>query len=112
MITATAPAKNAAKSGTSAYITATKNTSAHCAERKEVTEMADTPQADTPQIRVINTKRACEILADHGMKTDPNKIGLGLQQKVYPFGVAIHDKRWIYEIYENLLLDWISERSS
>ncbi len=107
MTTATAPAKNAAKSGTSAYITAIKNTSAHCAERKEVTEMAD-----TPQIRVINTKRACEILADHGMKTDPNKIGLGLQQKVYPFGVAIHDKRWIYEIYENLLLDWISERSS
>lgn len=107
MNTATAPAVNAAKSGTSAYITATKNTSAHCAYRKEVTEMAD-----TPKIRVINTKRACEILADHGMKTDPNKIGLGLQQKVYPFGVAIHDKRWIYEIYENLLIDWISERSS
>lgn len=39
MNTATAPAVNAVKSGTSAYITATKNTSAHCADRKEVTSM-------------------------------------------------------------------------
>ena len=45
------------------------------------------------------------------MSTDPQKIGLGLQQKVYPFGVAIHDNRWMYEIYENLLMKWIAERS-
>ena len=67
--------------------------------------------AELPQIKVISVKRTCEILAEHGMKTDPLKIGLGLQQKVYPFGVAIHNKQWIYEIYENLLRAWIAERS-
>lgn len=67
--------------------------------------------ADMPKINVISTKRACEILEEHGMKTDPNKLGLGLQQKVYPFGVAIQCNQWVYEIYENLLMDWIRERA-
>lgn len=67
--------------------------------------------ADVPQIRVITTKRACEILAEHGMKTDPQKLGLGLQQRVYPFGVAIESGRWIYEIYEHQLMKWIKERA-
>ena len=68
---------------------------------------------DIPQIKVISTKRAVEILGEHGMITNQNKIGLGLQQKVYPFGVAIHfEKRWAYEIYENQLMKWIDERSS
>lgn len=64
-----------------------------------------------PQIRVITMKRACEILAEHGLKTDPNKLGLGLQQRVYPFGVAIQAGRWIYEVYEHQLLKWIEERA-
>ena len=67
--------------------------------------------SDFPQIKIISTKRACEILEKHGMKTNENKLGLGLQQKVYPFGVAIKSKVWIYEIYENLLLQWIAERA-
>lgn len=67
--------------------------------------------ADVPKIRVITTKRACEILAEHGMKTDPQKLGLGLQQRVYPFGVAIESSRWIYEIYEHQLMKWIKERA-
>ena len=41
----------------------------------------------------------------------PQKLGLGLQQRVYPFGVAIEAGRWIYEIYLNLLLKWIKERT-
>ena len=67
---------------------------------------------DMPKIRVISTKQACEILEAHGLQTDPQKIGLGLQQKVYPFGVAIKSGRWIYEIYENLLMQWIAERAT
>lgn len=63
-------------------------------------------------IKVLSTKQACEILAANGLKTDPQKLGLGLQQGVYPFGVAIKDTHWIYEIYENLLVQWINERSS
>ena len=65
---------------------------------------------DVPQIKVISTKRAVEILEEHGMTTNQNKIGLGLQQKVYPFGVAIHfEKSWAYEIYEHKLMQWIKE---
>lgn len=66
---------------------------------------------EVPQINVISTKRACEILAEHGLSTTPLKLGLGLQQKVYPFGVAIKSHQWIYEIYENLLRTWIAERT-
>lgn len=47
MITATAPAKNAAKSGTSAYITAIKNTSAHCADKREIRKRYLNQSADT-----------------------------------------------------------------
>lgn len=65
---------------------------------------------EIPKIRVIGTREAAKILADHGMSTTPNKIGLGLQQKVYPFGVAIKMSEWVYEIYENLLMQWIKER--
>ena len=67
---------------------------------------------DIPQIKVISTKKAVEILEEHGMTTNANKIGLGLQQGVYPCGVAIKSHQWIYEIYENLLMKWIEERSS
>jgi hypothetical protein len=67
--------------------------------------------ADIPKINVISTKRACEILEEHGLKTNPAKLGLGLQQKVYPFGVAIRSSDWIYEIYEHLLMNWIRERA-
>ena len=63
------------------------------------------------QIKVISTKEACRILAEYGLKTDPQTLGLGLQQRVYPFGVAIEAGRWIYEIYLNLLLKWIKERT-
>lgn len=63
-------------------------------------------------IKVLSTKQACEILMANGLKTDPQKLGLGLQQGVYPFGIAIKDKHWAYEIYENLLIKWIKERSS
>lgn len=63
-------------------------------------------------IRVIGTKEACRILAEHGMSTTPAKLGLGLQQRVYPFGVAIQMSEWCYEIYENLLMQWIKERES
>ncbi len=70
------------------------------------------PTTEIPKIKVISTAKACEILAEHGMKTTQNKLGLGLQQRVYPFGVAIKMTEWVYEIYENLLLDWIRERST
>lgn len=67
--------------------------------------------AETPMIKVISVKRACEILEAHGLHTDPGKLGLGLQQRVYPFGVAIQSGRWTYEIYEHLLMVWIRERA-
>lgn len=35
---------------------------------------------ETPQIKVISTKEACRILDEHGLKTDPQRLGLGLQQ--------------------------------
>ena len=74
--------------------------------------MKEGSRMEIPKIRVIGTKEACRILGEHGMSTTPNKIGLGLQQGVYPFGVAIKMTEWSYEIYENLLMKWIKERES
>lgn len=110
LITATAPAMCAERTGTYRQrLTAANTTPAHAVgqvKRQEVQEMPD-----MPQIKVISTKRACEILAEYGMDTNPNKLGLGLQQKIYPFGVAIKATIWIYEIYERKLLEWIMERA-
>lgn len=64
-------------------------------------------------IKVIKPKQACEILAENGMKISPQHLGLGLEQRVYPFGVAIRGSggKMIYEIYSALLEKWIEERS-
>lgn len=68
---------------------------------------------NTPTIRVITVSRACEILKEHGMSITPVKLGMGLRQRVYPFGDAIQiGSEWDYAIYENLLMKWIAERSS
>lgn len=74
--------------------------------------MNDINDIEKFQIKVLSTQQACAILKQHGLHTDPQKLGLGLQQGVYPFGIAIKDKHWTYEIYENLLIKWIKERSS
>ncbi len=63
------------------------------------------------QIRILTVKQACDRLQKAGLKTTPLKLGIGLQQKVYPFGVAIKMSEWCYEIYSKLLEDWIAERA-
>lgn len=62
-------------------------------------------------IRVISLKEACRILNEHGFSISPAHLGVGLQQKVYPFGVAIKMTEWVYEIYDVLLQKWIDEHS-
>jgi len=61
---------------------------------------------------ILSLNQTCEILKAHGMKAYPEKIGAGLQQGVYPFGVAIKMKEWTYDIYKPLLEKWIKERSN
>lgn len=61
-------------------------------------------------MKVISINEACRILAEHGFKVSPAHLGAGLQQKVYPFGVAIKMTQWVYEIYDVLLMKWIRER--
>ena len=64
-------------------------------------------------ITVIKPERAAEILKSHGHKSaNAEKIKYGLEQRVYPFGDAIHmSKNMVYDIYEKKLMDWIAERS-
>lgn len=63
------------------------------------------------QIKILSVKQACERLREAGLNTTPVKLGLGLQQKVYPFGVAIKMSEWVYEIYGHQLEQWIKERA-
>lgn len=63
-------------------------------------------------IKVIKPKRACEILAENGMKIPEPTLDMGLQQGVFPFGTAIlMSREYCYFIYEHLLMKWIAERS-
>ena len=49
-------------------------------------------------------------MKEHGFSVSPAHLGAGLQQGVYPFGVAIKMTEWVYEIYDTLLMKWIAER--
>lgn len=64
-------------------------------------------------IKILTTAETCRILGENGMKISPQRLGLGLEQRVYPFGVAIRGTggKMIYEIYSTLLMKWIAERS-
>ncbi len=46
------------------------------------------------------------------LRADKCKVREWIRQAIGDrFGVAIKMTEWVYEIYENLLLDWIRERS-
>ena len=63
-------------------------------------------------MKILTITEACRILTEHGFSVSPAHLGLGLQQNVYSFGVAIKSQQWIYEIYDVLLYRWIDERST
>ena len=63
-------------------------------------------------MKILTITEACRILTEHGFSVSPAHLGLGLQQGVYSFGVAIKSQQWIYEIYDVLLYRWIDERSA
>lgn len=64
--------------------------------------------------RVIGTAEAAKILREAGFDTvNVPRLNAGLQQGVYPFGVAISltKDKYVYEVYPILLYKWIEERS-
>ncbi len=65
-------------------------------------------------IKVIKAEKAAEILKANGYTSaNAEKIKMGLEQRVYPFGDAIQmSKRMVYDIYEKKLMKWIQERDS
>ncbi len=51
-------------------------------------------------------------LREAGIQTSEKKMGAGLEQKVYPFGVCIIiDGNRNFEIYEKLLTAYLAERA-
>lgn len=64
-------------------------------------------------ITVIKPEKASEILKENGYTSaSPVKIRQGLIQGIFPFGQAIQMKsETVYDIYLELLLKWIEERS-
>lgn len=63
-------------------------------------------------MKILTVNEACRILTEHGFWVSPAHLWADLQQGVYPFGVAIQMKQWVYEIYDTLLYKWIDERSA
>lgn len=61
-------------------------------------------------MKILTIQQACKVLKEHGFSVSPAHLGAGLQQGVYPFGVAIKMSEWVYEIYSTLLMKWIAER--
>ena len=63
-------------------------------------------------MKILTVNEACRILTEHGFSVSPAHLGAGLQQGVYPFGITIQMKQWVYEIYDTLLYKRIDERSA
>lgn len=69
-------------------------------------------------IVILSIKETRAILMAHGWSVSEPHLRAGLEQKVYPFGVAIQSRKgdgslgkgWMYEIYKPLLMKWIMER--
>ena len=66
----------------------------------------------TGVINTITPQEAAEKLRALGMKTSPDFIRMGLEQKVFPFGDAIANGNggYRYYIYSRLFHEWISSR--
>ena len=62
-------------------------------------------------IKVISVTEAARIMTEHGYPMNPQKLRVGLQQKAFPFGVAINMKQWEYDIFEWQLLKYLDERA-
>lgn len=62
-------------------------------------------------IKVISVTEAARIMTEYGYPMNPQKLRLGLQQGVYPFGVCIKMSDWCYDIFEWQLLKWLSEQA-
>lgn len=64
-------------------------------------------------MKVIKPEQAVVILKANGYESaNADKIKMGLRQGRFPFGEAIQmSKNTVYDIFENLLMKWIAERS-
>ena len=63
-------------------------------------------------MKLISSKEAVAKLEAAGMHTNVQRLQAGLKQGVYPFGHAIQLKEYVFEIFDELLDQWIAERSS
>lgn len=63
-------------------------------------------------IKTLTPQEAAEKLRSLGMKTSPDFIRMGLEQKVFPFGDAVDNGNggYRYYIYSRLFDEWISSR--
>lgn len=62
--------------------------------------------------KIISAMEAVKRLNDAGFKDiNYQRLCAGLRQGLYDFGIAIHMKEYVYEVYPTLLNKWIAERS-
>lgn len=71
--------------------------------------MLDTTQV----IPTVTLQEAASFLRARGLRTSATRVGDGIEQGVYPFGVCIkREGNRTFEIYERLLEEWAAERES
>jgi len=63
-----------------------------------------------PQIETMTLNELCALLRSYGLSTSEAKLGDGIEQGKYPFGICIHQTKRQFEIYRRLVDEWISER--
>ena len=63
-------------------------------------------------LTTITPQEAAEKLRSLGMKTSPDFIRMGIEQKVFPFGDAVDNGNggYRYYVYSRLFDEWISSR--
>lgn len=64
-------------------------------------------------IETLTPAQAAKHLREMGMKISVDTLRLGLQQKVYPFGIYIdHDGSPVYQIFKRQFEEWVTERAT
>ena len=67
------------------------------------------------KIESITLNETVQIFRTLGLQASEAKLGSGIEQGVYPFGVCINgenDKRRQFVVYKKLLDEWIDERAT
>ena len=62
------------------------------------------------QVETLTLNELTVLFRSFGIQTSETKLGDGIEQGAYPFGVCIRGQKRQFEIYRRKVEEWLSER--